>query len=213
MYGGLTPTTMLASETSKTLIGLPWNEDILNIGLESLLQESDVSPDNPMGLHEFKETLACSFYAKFYLYVTHTVFNCLPPDQISGIGGVTLPLTKSTECFDKVPDTQPADDPVGRPILKESAYSQVTGIAKFVDDYPIPEGELYAAAVISQKVHANVTSVHVEAALALEGVVDYISYADIPDGGSNLTGVNNEEVLFAESEVIICRNNVYQGMS
>ena len=175
----------------------------MNIGLDSLSQEFNVSPDHPEGMLEYRETLASSFYLKFYLYVTQTLWGSLPPDKISGIGGVTLPLNKSTECFDKVPDDMPKDDPVGRPVVIESAYAQATGTAKFVDDYPMLERELYAAPVLSQKVHAKILSVDAEEALAVEGVTAYISYADIPEGGSNATGAVFQEEIFAESEVII----------
>ena len=205
----MSPVTKLANQTSQNLKGREWNKDILDAVLDDLINELDVSADISDGMEEYKETLACSFFVKFYLYVTQTLKMDIPAGEISGIDGVTLPLTQSTECYGRVPEDQPANDPVGRSIPKESACSQVTGTARFLDDILRLEGELSAAEVISQRVHATILEVDVKETLALEGVIDYISYADVPDGGSNETGVKNQEELFAKSKVYILSSRIY----
>ena len=201
----MSPTTYFAVTTSTNLKGCKWNKEIINPVMNNLIDELDVSADIPEGMHEYRETLACSLFIKFYLYVSQALWIEIPDNEKSGIDGVTLPLTQSTQCYEHVPNDQPSTDPVGRPIHKESANAQVTGTARFLDDLPRLEGELCAAEVISQKVHAKIVDVDVKETLALEGVIDYISYLDVPyaEGGSNKTGVRNEEEIFAESEVSI----------
>ena len=54
-----------------------------------------------------------------------------------------------------------------------------------MDDLPQLEGELYAGLVLSQHAHAHIT-VDPSAALAMEGVVDYVSVSDVP--GQNMIG-------------------------
>ena len=47
------------------------------------------------------------------------------------------------------------------------------------------EGELYAGLVLSEHAHASIT-VDASAALAMEGVVDYVCVNDVP--GANVMG-------------------------
>ena len=56
---------------------------------------------------------------------------------------------------------------------------------RYMDDLPRLEGELYAGLVLSQHAHAHIT-VDPSAALAMEGVVDYVSVSDVP--GQNMIG-------------------------
>ena len=55
-----------------------------------------------------------------------------------------------------------------------------------MDDIPGQEGELYAGLVLSGHAHAHIT-VDASAALAMEGVVDYVSVKDVP--GENTIGL------------------------
>lgn len=81
-----------------------------------------------------------------------------------------------------------------------SALKQVTGTAMFLDDIPKQAAELYAGLVFSSKAHANILSVDPSAALAMAGVVDFISSKDIP--GDNMIGpVFHDEELFASKTV------------
>ncbi|PIK60346.1 putative xanthine dehydrogenase/oxidase [Apostichopus japonicus] len=106
----------------------------------------------------------------------------------------------STQVFQEVPSGQPSHDAVGRPIPHMSAKQQVTGEAKYVDDLPKLEGELYLAFVFSRRPHAKIISMDVLEALALPGVEDVITAADVP--GSNLTAIYGDEELFAVDKVI-----------
>ena len=58
--------------------------------------------------------------------------------------------------------------------------------SRYLDDIPRQEGELYAGLVLSGHAHAHIT-VDASAALAMEGVVDYVSVKDVP--GENMIGL------------------------
>ena len=63
---------------------------------------------------------------------------------------------------------------------------------RYLDDLPALEGELYAGLVLSRHSHASIT-VDYSAALAMEGVVDYVGIKDLP--GSNMIGMYSVHVL------------------
>ena len=63
--------------------------------------------------------------------------------------------------------------------------------------------ELHAALVLSTKSHARLGSVDASNALAMPGVVDFVSHRDVP--GSNKSGPNpvKDEEIFATETVFI----------
>ena len=75
----------------------------------------------------------------------------------------------------------------------------------YVDDIPSPPRCLHAAFVTSTEPFAKLNGVDTEAALQSEGVVDYVSVRDIPEGGKNVASTNPfidyTEPLFAEDTV------------
>lgn len=91
---------------------------------------------------------------------------------------------------------------VGKPVMHKSALAQVTGEAKYTDDLPMPPppGLLHGALVMSTKAYARLVSVDATAALAVEGVVRFISYKDVP-GGNKIGAVVKDEECFATQEV------------
>ncbi|KAI6654571.1 Xanthine dehydrogenase/oxidase [Oopsacas minuta] len=202
VFGGMAPITKLADKTSTSLIGCEWNRHVLERGLELLKNELSLPLNVPGGMPEYREVLAASFFFKFYLYVTQLLTHNLQPEYISGMNGVSLPLTESTQAYEEVPGDQKQYDPVGRPIVFQSAYQQATGEAKYVDDMPTLTGELYAAPVLSSRAHARILSIDVEDTLSIPGVHYVITHKDIPAGGSNDNGLFSDEELFAESEVM-----------
>ena len=200
----MAPITKLAEISSGRLVGCEWTDRVTERGLELLKEELSLPADVPGGMPEYREVLAASFFFKFYLYVTHRVSqSSLCPEQRSGMGGVSLPLTESTQAYEEVPGDQPLYDPVGRPIIHQSAYQQATGEAKYLDDIPLTSGELHAAPVLSSRAHARIVSIDTEEALSLAGVHCFVTYKDIPKRGSNVNGMFGDEELFAESEVVL----------
>mgnify|MGYP000380034625 FL=1 len=61
-------------------------------------------------------------------------------------------------------------------------FWQASGEAVFVDDVPERSDTLYGAYVLSTKAKATVDAVDTSAALALDGVVAFITKDDIPGG-------------------------------
>ena len=97
-----------------------------------------------------------------------------------------------------MPGEQSTGNPVGRPLMHLSAPLQATGEARYTDDIPAQEGELYAGLVMSTHAHAKI-SVDWSVALQVDGVQDYVTVEDVP--GSNTTGVMGDEKVFADGEV------------
>uniref|UniRef100_A0A672N566 Aldehyde oxidase 3-like n=1 Tax=Sinocyclocheilus grahami TaxID=75366 RepID=A0A672N566_SINGR len=100
-----------------------------------------------------------------------------------------------------VPETQSSSDPVGRPNVHQAALQQATGEAVYYDDIPSVKGELFVSMVTSTRAHAKIIFIDASVALAMSGVITFISAKDVP-GQNRRLWFNNPEELFAEEEVI-----------
>ncbi len=69
---------------------------------------------------------------------------------------------------------------VGQARPHESAVLHVTGEAAYTDDIPELQGTLHAALGLSQKAHANISAVDLDAVRAAAGVIAVLTAADIP---------------------------------
>uniref|UniRef100_A0A8B9ZKX6 Xanthine dehydrogenase n=1 Tax=Anas platyrhynchos TaxID=8839 RepID=A0A8B9ZKX6_ANAPL len=186
-YGGMAPTTVLALKTCKELIGRDWNEKLLQDACRLLAGEMDLSPSAPGGMVDFRRTLTLSFFFKFYLTVL-------------------LKLSKHHNGpVSEVPKGQAAEDMVGRPLMHVSADKQACGEAVYCDDIPHFENELYLTLVTSTKAHAKIISIDASEAQSVPGFVCFVSAKDIP--GSNITGIANDETVFAE-DVVTCVGHI-----
>ncbi|GAB0187485.1 xanthine dehydrogenase/oxidase [Grus japonensis] len=184
-YGGMAPTTVLALKTCQELSGRDWNEKLLQDACRLLAGEMDLSPSAPGGMVDFRRTLTLSFFFKFYL----TVLQKLSKNH------------NGTE----VPRGQAVEDMVGRPLMHISAAKQACGEAVYCDDIPHYENELYLTLVTSTKAHAKILSVDVSEAQTVPGFVCFVSAKDVP--GSNITGIANDETVFAE-DVVTCVGHI-----
>ena len=70
--------------------------------------------------------------------------------------------------------------PVGLSVEHESAKLHVTGQARYIDDIPLPQGSLYAAIGQTSIARGEVTSLELTAVRAAPGVVDLLTFADLP---------------------------------
>ena len=75
---------------------------------------------------------------------------------------------------------------VGRTEQRIDAWGKVTGAARYPDDLDVPDA-LHAKVVFSGRPHARMLSMDVEPALAVAGVVDVVTAADIPLNEYGLT--------------------------
>jgi len=92
------------------------------------------------------------------------------------------------------------DGAVGTPLRHESAHLHVSGEAHYTDDLPQPAGTLHAAIGISERPHARLRSVDLDAVRAAPGVVAVITAADVP-GANDLGGMVRDEPIFADGLV------------
>jgi xanthine dehydrogenase molybdenum-binding subunit len=84
------------------------------------------------------------------------------------------------------PDTVEPLNVIGRPVPGPEVVDQVTGQAKYTDDYTFP-GMLYARTLRSRYPHAKVLSIDTSQAKALLGVHAVLTHEDVP--GDNIHGL------------------------
>uniref|UniRef100_A0A8B9W2H2 Xanthine dehydrogenase n=1 Tax=Anas zonorhyncha TaxID=75864 RepID=A0A8B9W2H2_9AVES len=175
-----------------------------------LAGEMDLSPSAPGGMVDFRRTLTLSFFFKFYLTVLlklskHHNGPPVPSNYISATELFHKDPIANAQLFQEVPKGQAAEDMVGRPLMHVSADKQACGEAVYCDDIPHFENELYLTLVTSTKAHAKIISIDASEAQSVPGFVCFVSAKDIP--GSNITGIANDETVFAE-DVVTCVGHI-----
>ncbi|XP_053327928.1 aldehyde oxidase [Spea bombifrons] len=211
-YGGIGSTTIYAKSTSKALIGRHWDEDMLNDAFQQILGDVSLPPSAPGGMVKYRKTLTISFFFKFYLQVLQSLrkpchFFTGASEYLSAIRNFETEIPKTLQMFQEVDPEQPAQDPIGRPIVHQSGIKQATGEAVYVDDMPPMDQELFIAFVTSSRAHAKIVSIDAEEALEIPGVVDVITAGDVP-GTNEIQGQNH---LFAE-ETVECVGQIICGI-
>ncbi|XP_066529339.1 xanthine dehydrogenase/oxidase isoform X2 [Hoplias malabaricus] len=205
-YGGMAPTTILATVTCNSLIGRQWNDEMVEDACTFLASEVKLSPSAPGGMVTYRRTLTISLFFKFYLTVQHKLaqehlsVEDVSPNSASAIEPFHLDSPTSVQFYQEVPLGQTSDDVVGHPVMHLSALKQATGEAVYCDDIPCYENELYLALVTSTKAHAVIKYIETAEAMAVPGVITFVSAKDIP--GSNRTGpAVYDETVFADDKV------------
>ncbi|MBV8426123.1 MAG: xanthine dehydrogenase molybdopterin binding subunit [Hyphomicrobiales bacterium] len=86
-----------------------------------------------------------------------------------------------------------------RPMAHDSAHKHVTGEALYIDDFPEPAGTAHLYLGLSDRAHAKITSLDLDAVLASPGVLDVLTAADIPSvNDMSSTGKHDEVLLVAD---------------
>ncbi|MEO0543357.1 MAG: xanthine dehydrogenase molybdopterin binding subunit [Pseudomonadota bacterium] len=85
---------------------------------------------------------------------------------------------------------------VGKGIAHDSASKHVRGQAAYIDDMPEVPGTLHAALILSPVAHGLLTGLDASSALAMDGVVDFATAADIK-GHNDIAPILPGEELFA----------------
>ncbi|KAI4574829.1 hypothetical protein MJT46_004108 [Ovis ammon polii x Ovis aries] len=203
-YGSVGPTVVSASKTCQQLIGRQWNDQMLSDACRLVLDEIYIPPDAEGGMVEYRRTLIISLLFKFYLKVRRGLnkmdshkFPDIPEKFVSALEDFPIETPQGIQMFQCVDPYQPLQDPVGHPVMHQSAIKHTTGEAVFVDDMPPISQELFLAVVTSTRAHAKIILIDTSAALALPGVVDVITAEDVP-GENNYQG----EIFYAQNEVI-----------
>uniref|UniRef100_A0A9J2Q8P4 xanthine dehydrogenase n=1 Tax=Ascaris lumbricoides TaxID=6252 RepID=A0A9J2Q8P4_ASCLU len=193
-YGGMAPITKFAQRTSKAIVGKKWNRHLLELAISKLGEEFVLSPGVPGGMERYRQALSQSFFLKFFMNVDKQMkVRKNVPNYENLVGENLLSFTdaqtfgdnrskfRSTQLYPDVPSDQPLSDPVGRPILHQSAVRQLTGEALYCDDVDVL-GALHLAFVLSSIACGELVGVDTSAALKVPGVVAYIDSRDVHDG-------------------------------
>lgn len=212
-YGGMAPTTVMANRTMAALCERLWDDKMLDDACPLLAEDLPLEPSAPGSMIEFRRTLTTSFFFKFYLNVTQelikagTIQKTMSNDMHSATAPLRRASPKSTQLYQIVSPGQRSEDAVGRPIPHLSAAKQATGEAKYCDDIPLFEDELYLSLVTSSMAHAKIVSIDASEALILDGVVAFYCHRDIPQGHNLMGVIFKDEEVFA-SDVVTCQGQV-----
>ena len=101
---------------------------------------------------------------------------------------------------DHIPHPVVGEPAAGAASPHESASLHVSGEALYTDDIPELRGTLYAALGLSQRAHARITEMDLEAVRQAPGVIDVLVAGDIP-GENNCGPVLHDDPLLADGRV------------
>lgn len=204
-FGGMSEVTVMATKVRDGLVGQCWNEDLLSRACRLLSEDLQLSVGAPGGMEVYRQTLTLSFFFKFYLAVLQKLQQQNKAEEVplkrsylSASLPLQHPLPRGSQLYEAVSEDQAPEDAVHRPLVHQAAYRQASGQALYLDDIPVAQGELCMALVLSTEAHARLVEVDPSPALAIPGVVDFVSHLDIP--GKNAWAGNME--AFASKEVV-----------
>jgi len=84
---------------------------------------------------------------------------------------------------------------MGKPLPHDAAPLHVTGVARYVDDIPLPAGALHLAFGLSTVAHGEIVSVDLSAVRAAPGVVAVLEAADFDEMPDCSPSVHDEPLL------------------
>lgn len=90
--------------------------------------------------------------------------------------------------------------PAGSALAHESAVKHVTGVAEYVDDIATPPGSLHVATWPAPVARGVIRSMDLAAVRAAPGVIDVITFDDIP-GDGDISPVFDGDLLLADGEI------------
>lgn len=178
-YGGVGPTPVRAKKTEGFLAGKPWNAETVRDAKAVLATEFTPIEDVRSGV-PFRQGLITSLFEKLWLGETSD--------------GQDAPMTFS--CSTPYPDRSH-----GSYALKhESAIGHVTGSAIYVDDQARRRPMLEMWPVLSKHARAVITSIELERARAMPGVVAVLTAKDVP-GQNDVGAIRKDEPMLADGRV------------
>lgn len=193
IYGGMAPTTIAAKKTAEYLKGKQWtNPETLEGAMSTLEQDFDLRFGVPGGMATYRRSLCLSFFYKFY----HETMLELAQDEGEQVKSMEvdeqavgeMERAISTGKRDHDASLKYEKKVIGKSQPHVAAMLQCTGEAQYTDDIPVQKNELYGCLVLSTKAHAKILSVDSSPAMELPGVVDFVSYKDLPDEKANWWG-------------------------
>ncbi|CAG0915180.1 unnamed protein product [Notodromas monacha] len=209
-FGGMAERSVRAYKTESAIIGRKWTEATLELACDKLAEDLPVAFGAPGGKEKYRRTLALSFLYKFWTAVRDQLLHRSPEDvsrkitlqrelDLSAIEPYRRGKFSASQVWQMVPDGQPARDPVGRPLVVQSAFQQCTGEAKFLDDMPKFSEQLYMYPVLSTRAKAKIVSIDTSEAMKLDGVVGIVTEEDVPSK-KNVWGIFDDDQIFFTHE-------------
>ena len=83
----------------------------------------------------------------------------------------------------------------------DSAHKHVTGTAVYIDDIPEPEGTLHIGVGYSSVAHGSFKSIDLSAVRAAPGVIDVLTYKDVPGENDVSPSGMHDDPIFAVDKV------------
>jgi len=135
-FGGMAPTTILATKSAQALLGKEWNDQTLEKAYDLLVSEIPLDPGAPGGMIQFRRSLTLGFFLKFYLSVQQALQVAQPAEIKSATEQFHSLPTKSSQYYEVVPEGQALHDLVGRNVTHLSGIRQATGTIYFFKIQP-----------------------------------------------------------------------------
>ncbi|KAL4892808.1 Molybdopterin-binding domain of aldehyde dehydrogenase-domain-containing protein [Aspergillus ambiguus] len=196
-YGGMAPTTVLAKQAGKVLMGKTWgDEKVLNEVTDALLMDFSLPFGVPGGMATYRRTLTLSLFFRYWNEVISefALGHGVDRDIIDELHRKISHGTRD--------NYNPYEQRVvGKQVSHLSGLKHTTGEAEYIDDMPPQHRELYGAMVLSQKSHAKIISVDWSPALEPGLGVGYVDRYSIPPEKNRWGSVVHDEPFFAEEKV------------
>ncbi|EOO00385.1 putative xanthine dehydrogenase protein [Phaeoacremonium minimum UCRPA7] len=194
-FGGMAPITIPALKTQQALMGKMWeDQSTMDTALASLRSEMSLPFGVPGGMAQYRMSLVCSFFIRFWHESLHEFGLRQIDPSITEIHRDVSHGTRDSSNFVE-------QRVVGKNIPHLSALKQCTGEAEYVDDIPRQESELFGGIVFSTKAHAKLLDIDWKPALELPGVVGYIDKNDLRPELNVWGSVRRDEPFFADGKV------------
>ena len=95
------------------------------------------------------------------------------------------------------------------PLPHDSGHKHVAGTAEYIDDMPMPAGGLHAYLGLSERAHARIVSIDLDAVRAAPGVVAVLTAKDIPGHNDISPAGRVDEPVFAADEVMFWGQSLF----
>ncbi|XP_059612857.1 uncharacterized protein LOC132259308 [Phlebotomus argentipes] len=174
-FGGINPVFVHAKATEKLLQNVNLFDDAFYQKVLTTLGD-EINPDweLPDASPEYRKNLALALFYKSCL-------DLCPEERMkgqfkSGATQIDRILSSGTQTF----DTYEKNWPLTQPVKKLEALIQVSGEAKYMNDHPHRDDDLWAAFVLSSEAKVKIARIDATEALKVPGVVAFYSAKDIP---------------------------------
>ena len=206
-YSGLSAFPQHAKHTEQFLLGKTFTIENIKSAYKYLREDFPLPDDAPGGHIQFRRQLSSAFLFRFFHQVekergllydpSATDVIPRPYNKFGVYSNIEHQKSKCKETFKSVTE----------PIHHRYSELMTTGEAQYTIDLSSPGRTLYAGVVMSTVPHAKIKKADYSKCFELPGVVDVITYKDVP--GINMVGdVIQDEPVFAENEVVFVGQSI-----